>query len=99
MTPPKTACHKPYMQNFKRRQNEQIQFLHEATSFDLLNSTLSYGTKMNGYLISSNQTKISNIKSRKKKCHEVSVIYVTLQKFVQIFIVASLVAGQTVTIR
>ena len=64
MTPPKTACHKPYMQKFKRGQNEQILFLHETTLFDLLNSTLSY-SKMNGYLISGKQTNISNIKSRK----------------------------------
>ena len=42
-------------------------FLHETTSFDLLNSTLSNhaNSKMNGYLISGKQTKISNIKSRK----------------------------------
>ena len=68
MTPPKTACHKLYLQKFKRLQNEQILFLHETTYFDLLNSTLSNhaNSKMNGYLISGKQTKISNIKSRKK---------------------------------
>ena len=55
MTPAKTACHKPYMQKFKRRQNEQILLLHETTSIDLLNSTLSYDN-MNGYLISGKQT-------------------------------------------
>ena len=89
MTPPKTACHKPYMQKFKRRQNEQNLYLHETTSFDLLNLTLYFG-KINGYFISCKQTKLSNIKSRKKKkqqqkkkkkkktCHRVSVIYVTL---------------------
>ena len=63
MTPPKTACHKPYMQKFKRRQNEQILFLQEAISFDLLNLTLSYG-KINGSFISGKQ--ISNIKGQNK---------------------------------
>ena len=69
MTPPKTACHKPYMQKFKRRQNEQNLFLHETTSFDLLNLSLSFG-KINGYFISCKQRKISNIKNRKKHVTE-----------------------------
>ena len=66
MTPPKTACHKPYMQKFKRRQNEQNLFLHEITSLDLLNLTLSFG-KINGNSVSCKQTKLSNVKIRKKK--------------------------------
>ena len=62
MTSPKTACNKPYVQKFKKGQNEQILFLHEAISFDLLNLTLSYG-KRNEYYKSGKHTKISNIKS------------------------------------
>ena len=66
MTPPIMACHKPYMQNFNRRQNEQIQFLHEAISFDLLNLTLSYG-ETKGYFISNKQKKYQTSKVGKKK--------------------------------
>ena len=62
MTPPKNACHKPYMQKFKRRQNEQFLFLQKAISFDLLNLTLSQG-EISDYYISGKRTKISNIKS------------------------------------
>ena len=66
MTPPKTACYKPYLERFKRSQNEQILFLHKAISFDLLNLTLSYG-KIKDYFTSGKQTKKSKIKKKKKK--------------------------------
>ena len=66
-------------------------------------------SKINGYFISGKQTKnIKHQKSKKKTkqkkktnkqtktCHKFSVIYVTLQKIVQIFIVVSLTVDQTV---
>ena len=57
--PTKNGMSQIVMQKFKRRL-----FLHETTSFDLLNLTLSYD-KINGYFISCKQTKVSNIKNRK----------------------------------
>ena len=84
------------MQKIKGRRNEQSLLLHGTISFGLLNLTLSYD-KINGYFISGKQTKISN--NKMIKCHRVSIIYMTLQKILQIFIVVSLIADQTVPIK
>ena len=83
-----------YMQKFKRQQKDLNLFLHKTTSFDLLNWTLYFG-KINCYFISYKKitTKISKIKGKKKQHVTVSVIYVTLWKIVQIFIVVSLIAS------
>ena len=67
--PTKNGMSQTEMQKSKRRLNEQILFYHETTSFDLLHLTLSFG-KRNGYFISCKQTKISNIKNRKKNVTE-----------------------------
>ena len=50
------------MQKFKRRHNERILFLHEITSFDLLNFTLYCG-KINGYFVNKQKYQTSSRKN------------------------------------